>query len=67
MKRNFFDRLGHFKWSVHNLFAHPIMEMLHLVGLSSLGNKLHDFTIPEPSHTLDHEHEIDFDKAHSER
>lgn len=65
MKRNIFDRLGYFKWSIHNLFAHPLMELLHLIGLSSWGNKLHDFTIPEPSHSK--EHEIDFDEGHSER
>ena len=69
MKRNIFDRLGYFKWSIHNVIAHPIMEILHLIGLSSLGDKLHDFTIPEPSHTLEHEpeHEIDFDEGHSPR
>jgi hypothetical protein len=69
MKRNIFDRLGYFKWSIHNLLAHPLMEILHLIGLSSWGDKLHDFTIPEPSHTLEHEHEheIDFDEGHSPR
>jgi len=41
------------------------MELLHLVGLSSWGDKLHNFTIPEPSHSK--EHEIDFDEEHSER
>ena len=65
MKRNIFDRLGYFKWSVHNLIAHPLMELLHLAGLSSWGDKIHDFTIPDPSHSQ--EHQIDFDKGYSER
>jgi len=69
MKRNIFDRLGYFKWSIHNLIAHPIMEILHLIGLSKLGGKLHNYTLPEPSHSNDHkhEHEIDFDEGHSPR
>jgi hypothetical protein len=67
MKRNFFDRLGHFKWSIHNLIAHPLMELLHLIGLPTWGYRLHDFTIPEPAHSLEHEHEIDFNEGHSER
>ena len=44
--RNIVTRLGRFKYTVHNLVAHPGMEVLHLVGLSDLGNKIHDATLP---------------------
>ena len=44
--RRFVSKLGPFNYTIHNLIAHPIMEVLHLVGLSELGNKLHDATLP---------------------
>jgi hypothetical protein len=65
MKRNIFDRLGYFKWSVHNLFAHPLMEALHLIGLSSWGDKIRNLTIPEPSHS--DSHKVNLDEGHSKR
>lgn len=34
-------------WTVHNLVAHPVSEVLHLVGLGSLGDALHDATVPD--------------------
>lgn len=34
-------------WTVHNLFAHPAMELCSLVGLRDLGNWIHDATVPE--------------------
>lgn len=34
-------------WPIHNLFAHPISELLHWIGLGELGNRLHDATLPE--------------------
>lgn len=37
---------NHFKWTPHNLVAHPISEILHLVGFNRLGERLHDVTIP---------------------
>ena len=43
----FFSKLGRFNYTVHNLIAHPIMEVMHLVGLTELGNKIHDLTLPE--------------------
>ena len=33
-------------WPVHNLIAHPLMQILHWVGLSGLGDRLHDATLP---------------------
>jgi len=35
-----------FWWAVHNLIAHPIMEILRWFGLSKLGDWLHDETVP---------------------
>lgn len=35
-------------WAVHNLFAHPLMQLLAFVGLGKLGVKLHDATVPKP-------------------
>ena len=44
--RRFVTRLGRFKYTVHNLFAHPAMEVCHLIGFSELGDKIHDATLP---------------------
>ena len=36
-------------WTVHNLIAHPLMEILFLISfgkLKDLGDKIHDSTIP---------------------
>lgn len=38
---------NHFRYTIHNLFAHPLMEILHLIGFSELGNKIHDITLPK--------------------
>ena len=37
-------------WTVHNLLAHPLMELLCLISfgkLEAFGNKIHDATVPE--------------------
>ena len=44
--RKFVTKLGRFNYTIHNLIAHPIMEILHLFGLSELGDKVHDATLP---------------------
>jgi hypothetical protein len=31
---------------VHNIIAHPLMEILSLVGLSKIGSIVHDKTLP---------------------
>lgn len=54
--RDFVTRLGRFKYTLHNLVAHPIMEVLHLVGFSELGEKIHDATLP-----------WDHDESHNEK
>ena len=33
-------------WTTHNLIAHPLSEILHLLGLGDAGNAIHDATIP---------------------
>jgi hypothetical protein len=37
----------HFRWTFHNLVAHPLSEIFHLIGASDLSNKIHDSTVPE--------------------
>lgn len=36
-----------FEYTIHNMIAHPLMELLHLVGLTDLGNRIHDATLPK--------------------
>jgi len=41
------SKLGPFKWSLHNIVAHPLSELLHLIGLAQASNWIHDITVPE--------------------
>lgn len=43
----FLSKLGPFKWSLHNLVAHPLSEFMYLIGLEQASNWIHDATIPE--------------------
>lgn len=36
-----------FKWTIHNVIAHPLSEIARLVGASVLSEKIHDCTIPD--------------------
>ena len=50
--RNFLAKLGPFRWSLHNLIAHPISEIIYLIGLGTktaerFSNWIHDATVPE--------------------
>jgi hypothetical protein len=36
-----------FRWTAHNLIAHPLSEVLYQIGLRDLSNRVHDWTIPE--------------------
>ena len=36
-----------FKWTIHNVIAHPLSEIAHLIGASVLSEKIHDCTIPD--------------------
>lgn len=46
--RAFVSKLGRFNYTIHNLIAHPLMELLHLIGKTELGDKIHDATLPLP-------------------
>ena len=37
------NKLG---WAIHNMIGHPLMSLLHLVGLEEAGTYVHDRTIP---------------------
>lgn len=41
-----------FQWSLHNLVAHPVSEVLFQVGLQELSEKVHDLSAPEPAGDL---------------
>ena len=44
---NIIDKLPkRFQWTIHNLIAHPLMEILYQVGLEDLSSKVHDSTMP---------------------
>lgn len=38
-----------FAWTIHNLAAHPLSEVLFQLGLSKLGNDFHYVTVPPES------------------
>ena len=44
---------GRFNYTIHNLVAHPLMEILHLLGQTELGNKIHDATLPKRNQESD--------------
>jgi len=35
-----------FRWTLHNLVAHPLSEILFQFGLEDLSNRIHDATVP---------------------
>ncbi len=35
-----------FQWTLHNLVAHPLSEILFQLGLESRGDWVHDITVP---------------------
>ena len=51
------SKMGRFNYTIHNVIAHPLMEILHLVGFTELGNKVHDATLPL-RHDEDHSQEV---------
>lgn len=38
---------GRFDWTLHNVVAHPLSEVLWQLGFVRLSDWLHDVTIPE--------------------
>ena len=43
----FLSKLGPFKWSLHNVIAHPLSELIYLIGFERASNWIHDITVPE--------------------
>ena len=41
-----------FKWSIHNIVGHPLMEVCNWYGLYTLAEKIHDKTLPGESSNL---------------
>ena len=41
------SKLGPFKWTLHNMVAHPLSELVYLAGFEQISNWMHDITIPE--------------------
>ena len=39
-----------FQWTLHNLVAHPLSEVVYQCGLERLSNKIHDETVPDHIH-----------------
>jgi hypothetical protein len=35
-------------WAVHNIIGHPLMQVCAWLGLTPLGLKIHDMTVPNP-------------------
>lgn len=35
-----------FRWTLHNVIAHPLSELLYQCGYGDLGNLVHDVTVP---------------------
>jgi len=43
----FLSKLGPFKWSLHNIVAHPLSEIVYLIGFERASNWIHDITAPD--------------------
>ena len=35
-----------FKYTIHNIIGHPMMEIFHLMGFKKLASWVHDATLP---------------------
>lgn len=40
------ERLGRWAWTLHNVVAHPLGEVLHQLGAARASAWLHDITVP---------------------
>ena len=43
-----------YAYTIHNIIAHPLMEVFHLLGMPKIGNKIHDMTLPK-IHQFEHQ------------
>lgn len=41
-------RWARWAWAFHNLAAHPLLQILHWLGFTRFGLRVHDATIPKP-------------------
>jgi hypothetical protein len=39
-----------YSWIIHNIIAHPVMQILCLLGAVDLGIWVHDITVPTPKY-----------------
>ena len=39
--------MGHFRYTIHNLIGHPLMEIAHLCCLRALAYWIHEKTLPK--------------------
>lgn len=47
MLQRFIDFLPpYLRWTIHNLIGHPLSEVVHLLGFTEFGNRIHDGTLP---------------------
>ena len=35
-----------FHWTLHNVFGHPLSELVYQLGFEELSDRIHDMTIP---------------------
>lgn len=36
------------RWTLHNMVGHPLSEIAYQLGVKSIGNWIHDVTLPDP-------------------
>ena len=34
------------QYTIHNIVGHPVMEICYILGKGTLGDKVHDWTLP---------------------
>lgn len=39
-----------FRWTAHNLIAHPLSEILYQIGMQRWSDMVHDITVPDHEH-----------------
>jgi hypothetical protein len=45
--QTFLSRLPErFRWTLHNVVAHPLSELLYQIGLGTWADDVHDATVP---------------------
>ena len=39
--------MSKYKYTIHNLLGHPLMEIFLLLGMPKIANRIHDKTLPK--------------------